>query len=180
LIAYQTYGWLGAAQRSGNALAGLVVMGVRLYNPATGRFLSVDPVPGGNANAYTYPLNPIDGYDLLGLCWSWAKWACCAVKITLSVFRIAAGRLYNVGKSIVKAAYKCGSSPVECEHKIEVALAALIVVGMTIAVIAIGVGPCISKGGVACVAGIYLIVACVSAGSVATSSIGKAVYGKQK
>jgi uncharacterized protein RhaS with RHS repeats len=45
----------------------LVRMGVRLYNPATGRFLSVDPVPGGNANAYTYPLNPIDGYDLTGM-----------------------------------------------------------------------------------------------------------------
>jgi RHS repeat-associated protein len=28
-------------------LADLVLMGVRLYNPATGRFLSVDPVVGG-------------------------------------------------------------------------------------------------------------------------------------
>jgi hypothetical protein len=41
-------------------------MGVRLYNPATGRFLSVDPIPGGNANAYIYTTNPINGYDLSG------------------------------------------------------------------------------------------------------------------
>ena len=53
-----TYGWLGGKQRSTNDLAGLTLMGVRLYNPATGRFLSVDPVPGGNANTYTYPNDP--------------------------------------------------------------------------------------------------------------------------
>jgi hypothetical protein len=29
-------------------------MGVRLYNPALGRFLSVDPVRGGSANGYEY------------------------------------------------------------------------------------------------------------------------------
>ncbi|MEV5336548.1 hypothetical protein [Streptomyces werraensis] len=29
-------------------------MAVRLYNPATGRFLSADPVPGGSCNAYDY------------------------------------------------------------------------------------------------------------------------------
>ncbi|MFD8251002.1 hypothetical protein [Streptomyces werraensis] len=29
-------------------------MAVRLYNPATGRFLSADPVPGASCNAYDY------------------------------------------------------------------------------------------------------------------------------
>jgi RHS repeat-associated protein len=60
------YGWLGAKKRSSNDLGGLTLMGVRLYNPATGRFLSVDPVPGGNANAYTYPTDPINNYDTTG------------------------------------------------------------------------------------------------------------------
>jgi RHS repeat-associated protein len=61
-----TYGWLGAKKRSTDDLGGLTLMGVRLYNPVTGRFLSVDPIYGGNANAYTYPDDPINGYDLTG------------------------------------------------------------------------------------------------------------------
>jgi RHS repeat-associated protein len=60
------YGWLGGKQRSSDDLAGFTLMGVRLYNPATGRFLSVDPVPGGNANTYTCPTDPINGLDLDG------------------------------------------------------------------------------------------------------------------
>lgn len=48
-------------------------MGVRLYNPSTGRFLSTDPVPGGNANAYEYcTADPITCYDLDGK-FSWRK-----------------------------------------------------------------------------------------------------------
>jgi RHS repeat-associated protein len=59
------YGWLGAKQRATSG-AGLILMGVRLYNTLTGLFASVDPVPGGNANAYTYPGDPINSYDLDG------------------------------------------------------------------------------------------------------------------
>ena len=40
---------------------------VRLYDPTAGRFLSVDPVYGGNANAYDYVHgNPVNRYDLDG------------------------------------------------------------------------------------------------------------------
>lgn len=61
------YGWLGAAQRSGEALGGVILMGVRLYHPVTGRFLSVDPVPGGSANAYDYcNADPVNCTDLGG------------------------------------------------------------------------------------------------------------------
>ncbi len=73
------YGWLGAKQRSAETPTGLVLMGVRLYNPATGRFLSVDPVPGGSDNGYEYGGgDPVNHFDLDGRMWggSWfqQKW----------------------------------------------------------------------------------------------------------
>ncbi|MEV7289751.1 DNRLRE domain-containing protein [Streptomyces sp. NPDC093252] len=67
------YNWLGAKQRSTETVTGLTLMGVRLYNPATGRFLSLDPVYGGNANAYEYcSADPINCYDLDGR-FGWGK-----------------------------------------------------------------------------------------------------------
>ncbi|CAM5512094.1 hypothetical protein GCM10010345_85550 [Streptomyces canarius] len=69
------YGWLGGKQRSSETLTGLTLMGVRLYDPATGRFLSTDPVPGGSANAYKYCNgDPVNQFDLDGQ-WSWRKLA---------------------------------------------------------------------------------------------------------
>lgn len=65
------YGWLGAAQRDTDTPGGLTLMGVRLYNPTTGRFLSRDPIRGGNDNTYIYPADPINGSDTSGaLCLS--------------------------------------------------------------------------------------------------------------
>ena len=61
------YGWLGAEERSTTTeSADLTLMGDRLYNPATGRFTALDPVSGGNLNAYTYPLDPVGQRDLSG------------------------------------------------------------------------------------------------------------------
>lgn len=61
------YGWEGTAQRSSFNIGRLISMGARLYNPATGRFLTTDPIPGGNPNPYTYPTDPINSQDLDGL-----------------------------------------------------------------------------------------------------------------
>ncbi|WSN30219.1 sugar-binding protein [Streptomyces uncialis] len=62
------YAWLGGRQRSADTLSGLVLMGVRLYDPKLGRFLQADPVPGGSANAYDYAnADPCNSSDTTGL-----------------------------------------------------------------------------------------------------------------
>ncbi|MEO6471531.1 MAG: RHS repeat-associated core domain-containing protein [Aeromicrobium sp.] len=73
----QRYEWLGAKQRSDESLGGFTLMGARLYNPTTGRFLSMDSVRGGNDNAYTYPVDPINQLDPEGLAqiyYIWTRW----------------------------------------------------------------------------------------------------------
>lgn len=61
------YRWLGAEQRSSQALGGVILMGVRAYDPDAGRFWSIDPVPGGNSTAYDYCSgDPVNCTDLDG------------------------------------------------------------------------------------------------------------------
>ncbi|MFG3590485.1 DNRLRE domain-containing protein [Streptomyces sp. NPDC047990] len=61
------YGWHGGMHRSTETLTGLTLMGVRLYNPTTGRFLSADPIPGGSCNAYDYACaDPVNNDDVTG------------------------------------------------------------------------------------------------------------------
>ncbi|MER5309236.1 DNRLRE domain-containing protein [Streptomyces sp. NPDC002773] len=95
------YNWLGAKQRSTETLTGLTLMGVRLYNPATGRFLSKDPVYGGSANAYEYGnADPVNQQDLDGhaskskkkaieakACWSLGYYGC-VLASTISVMAL--------------------------------------------------------------------------------------------
>ncbi len=46
----------------------VVLLGARLYNPTEGRFLSVDPIEGGCANAYVYVRgDPLSHEDLSGM-----------------------------------------------------------------------------------------------------------------
>ncbi|MFF4415067.1 DNRLRE domain-containing protein [Streptosporangium sp. NPDC001559] len=61
------YDWLGGKQRASDAPGGVILMGARLYNPVTGRFLQVDPIAGGSANAYDYCVgDPVNCLDLDG------------------------------------------------------------------------------------------------------------------
>jgi RHS repeat-associated protein len=71
------YGWLGSKQRSTETPTGLTLMGVPVYNPDSGRFLSVDPVYRGGANAYEYcGANPVGCTDLSGAMYVrwWKPW----------------------------------------------------------------------------------------------------------
>ncbi|WP_418908599.1 DNRLRE domain-containing protein [Glutamicibacter endophyticus] len=63
-----TYGWHGIDQRAVDA-SGLVLMGARLYNAATGLFTSRDPVEGGNTTSYAYPQDPVGKNDVSGQGW---------------------------------------------------------------------------------------------------------------
>lgn len=99
------YGWLGVHQRDASTIGGLTLMGVRLYAPTLGRFLSVDPVYGGNANAYVYVSDPVSMFDLDGR-WGWGK------------------KLWNKTKKFVKKAAKRSTSFVK-RHWVDIGLTAM-------------------------------------------------------
>jgi RHS repeat-associated protein len=60
------FGWVGSNGKQYEHEGDVATMGAWLYAPALGRFLTVDPVPGGNVNDYNYPNDPINGFDLTG------------------------------------------------------------------------------------------------------------------
>ncbi|MFD8463561.1 DNRLRE domain-containing protein [Streptomyces cyaneofuscatus] len=102
----ERYGWLGAKQRSAEALDDVILMGARLYAPALGRFLQVDPQPGGNANPYDYCAgDPVNCTDLDG------NWGFSFKKVFKKVARVAEiasyipGPIGNVASAVGALSY---------------------------------------------------------------------------
>jgi RHS repeat-associated protein len=94
------FGWLGAKQRRTEFASGVVQMGVRGYVPQLGRFLEVDPVTGGSANAYDYAnQDPVNQTDLGGTDVG------CGVRVNP---RLKGGRRKRIS---IRGAYGCSLNP---------------------------------------------------------------------
>ena len=97
LINYSSY---GQQERATNT-TGLILMGARVYNPETNQFTSKDPIKGGNENSYTYPNDPLNKSDLLGLMTA-IDGAMLSISISLAL------------GSTVAAGIFCGAFPAWC------------------------------------------------------------------
>ena len=81
------FGWVGSNLKGLEHATGVgqvIEMGARIYQPMLGRFLAVDPVEGGNASDYIYPNDPINAFDLDGLC-GWTDPFDCVAKAAKAV-----------------------------------------------------------------------------------------------
>ncbi|MFD6391196.1 PA14 domain-containing protein [Nocardia sp. NPDC060259] len=87
------FGWLGQHTVPVEHVASqqALEMGARTYLPVLGRFLQVDPVPGGSANSYDYVNgDPVNTLDLSGKCPM-----CLAIPLAAGL--AGAGLLYGYG-----------------------------------------------------------------------------------
>jgi hypothetical protein len=105
-------------------------MGVRLYTPTLGMFLTVDPIPGGNPNAYTYPVDPINMFDLDGR-FGWGDVAKIAAVVSFGVCVFAsAGACLAVGLAAGVIAARASAGCFACKPFYRAAIVNMIWAGV--------------------------------------------------
>ena len=94
LTSYTPIGYAGAYTDP----TGLLYLIARYYDPATGQFISVDPLVDQTEAPYSYVGDdPVDSADPSGLCWP--SWACGAEHVAGAVAGVVTG--YDTVKSFV-------------------------------------------------------------------------------
>lgn len=110
-LATGRYGWLGREQRSRAEQGATILMGARVYDPSTARFLQTDPIEGGNANAYDYCSgDPNTCVDLNGLGGCLSSGRICGKVRNHSGRNMRAGEVkgYSRGNDHIWEAWCCG------------------------------------------------------------------------